>query len=255
MELKVTKKDLVQHLLETGILKEHLLIAVCFTGSHLYNLATEESDFDFKVIYLPSKEDIFYNKKGIEFFNLEINGEVADVQMISFKHFLLDLAKPSLNSLDVLYDENTFVEEFKGRYASEEYLTIYKKLQENVEVLFRTNGFKMLGTLNGHLTTRYKKIIKTPDPAKEYMHFVRIKNILMAYSNHLEMKEYIVTDRSLLVYREPEMLLTPKEYQSKMEKTMEEVNEPKISKTFLEDEQVEEPLKEYIELLINGLFK
>lgn len=255
MTVEITKKDLVSTLIKEGHLNEHLLVAVCFTGSQLYNLATEESDFDFKVIYLPSKEDIFYNKKGIEAFKLLVNGEEVDVQMISFKYFLFDLAKPSLNSLEVLYDENTFIEEFKDFYASPEYLEIYTKLQGNVEQLFRTNSVRLFETLKGHLITRYKKINKTSDPAKEYMQFLRIKGIMWAYNNNFELKEFIVTNRSLLNYREAKNLLTPKEYEVKMKQILEEVNEPKFSKVFLESKQVEEPLKEYFELLINSLFK
>lgn len=85
------------------------LIYLSVFGSHLYGLDTPDSDYDFKGIYLPSKEQCYTQniKKSITYSSGKDNSKNSkddiDIQLWSLQYFLENVGKGETNSLDLLY--------------------------------------------------------------------------------------------------------------------------------------------------------
>lgn len=254
MTEELTKQGLLKTLEESTFFNQKELIAVCNSGSRLYNLDNENSDYDFVVIYMPTLEDIYFNHKVNEKKVLIVDGFMVDVRFIDFREFLLDLGKPSLTSIELLYDTESIVEGFEEHYATKYFLDIYSELQENVEDLFTVNTGGMFNALRGQMASRKKGARVSKEPAKEYMHFLRIYFLLMALHNGSKRKEYVTTDGSLVNYRLPENVLDTEQYVSLMDAKIKEVNDKEFSQSFNKP-YPEQPLKEYHIKLLEGLKK
>lgn len=265
MTKEMTKQKVLKTLVENGVLENKKLIALCNSGSRLYNLANENSDYDFTVIYLPTLEDIYFNHKGhdkkhdkilLKFHDVDDVDVVdfVDISLIDLREFLLDLGKPSLKSLEKLYDTETLVEGFEDLYAPKYFLDIFTELQENVEDLFTVNTGGMFNALRGQMYSRKKDLTRASEPAKEYMHFLRVYFLLMALHNGSKRKEYVTTDGSLVNYRLPENVLDTDQYVRLMDAKLKEVNDKEFSQSFNKP-YPEQPLKEYHIKLLEGLKK
>lgn len=92
------------------LLKENeKLLYLTYFGSHLYGTHDENSDVDYKGIFLPSKKDLLLNKsrKSINWKsgnNVEKNSsDDVDVELWSIHYFLELLSKGETNAIDLVY--------------------------------------------------------------------------------------------------------------------------------------------------------
>lgn len=92
-------------------LKEHdaRLLFLTKTGSHLYGTASENSDVDYKGIYLPSKESLFLKEDKV-MIDLSTNKsneantkDDIDCELYSIHEFLRRLGNGETNSVDLLF--------------------------------------------------------------------------------------------------------------------------------------------------------
>ena len=122
-------------------LQEHLesntLIYLSPAGSHLYGLNTENSDLDFKGIYIPSKEDVILKRDKDEI-NVEINIEdkKVEVKLFSIYKFIKLCSKADTNALDLLFSYSSKFEKYipeiyienETKYKLIEYIYEYANL-------------------------------------------------------------------------------------------------------------------------------
>ena len=122
-------------------LKEHLenntLIYLTQAGSHLYGLNTENSDLDFKGIYIPSKADVILKRDKDEI-NVELNIEdkEVEVKLFSIYKFIKLCSKADTNALDLLFSYSSKFEKYipeiyiekDAKYKLIEYIYEYANL-------------------------------------------------------------------------------------------------------------------------------
>lgn len=123
-------EQLIQHLKVPG-----KILFLTQYGSHLYGLNTENSDLDFRGVFLPEKEDLLLQKAKDEY-NVELNigKRKVDVKLFSIHKFLKLCSKGDTNALDVLFSVSyinkgsylrTHVEQFYNfLYTDEENLSV-----------------------------------------------------------------------------------------------------------------------------------
>lgn len=73
----------------------------CIYGSRLYGTHTKKSDYDYKAIYLPSKDDILLGRTVDAKFTTDADGN--DEERWTFHKFINLLSKNEHNSLNILY--------------------------------------------------------------------------------------------------------------------------------------------------------
>ena len=76
-------------------------------GSHLYGINTENSDLDYRGIFIPKIRDIVL-KRDVDEYNTElnINNIKVDVKLFSIHKFIRLCSKADTNALDVLFSYN-----------------------------------------------------------------------------------------------------------------------------------------------------
>jgi len=92
---------------------KHLnLISFCVYGSRLHGTSTEESDWDFKGVYMPTKRDIYLGNtsNSISFKAKKGEGknsaEDVDIEIYSLSHFVKLAIKGDTTALDMLHTPN-----------------------------------------------------------------------------------------------------------------------------------------------------
>lgn len=91
------------------------LLAKFTHGSHLYGLNTENSDEDYKGIYLPSLRDMFLGEikdnvdKSTNKTNEKNNSDDIDYEIYSFQKWVKLLSKGEMVCFDMLYAPDSFV--------------------------------------------------------------------------------------------------------------------------------------------------
>jgi hypothetical protein len=98
--------DVVDKLNQDG----HKLLYLCVFGSHLYGTNSENSDMDYKGIFLPSRRSCIlgtspksYTWNSKENSNEKNTSEDIDVQLWSLQYFLKLLGQGETNAIDLLY--------------------------------------------------------------------------------------------------------------------------------------------------------
>ena len=79
-------------------------------GSHLYGLATDKSDKDFKAIHIPSLDDLFLSRasktiqqKTKEGYDSKNTSDDVDFESYSLKYYIDLLLEQQTVALDMLY--------------------------------------------------------------------------------------------------------------------------------------------------------
>lgn len=102
--------------LTVGDDKKIQVVAKVLHGSHLYGLNTEESDHDYKLIYIPTHYDLLMGKAK-ESYDLGTNkgsakntAEDVDFKVYSFPKFVQMLIKGDMVSMDMLFAPDSHIE-------------------------------------------------------------------------------------------------------------------------------------------------
>ena len=111
MELKTweNSKETLDNMIANVEKANHKLLYLTKYGSHLYGTSTENSDTDFKGIFLPNKQDCLLGKvcKHFTFSTGESesknNKDDIDVQLWSLQYWMTLVNKGETNSLNLLY--------------------------------------------------------------------------------------------------------------------------------------------------------
>lgn len=92
-------------------LKEHKdlnILFLCKFGSHLYGTSTEDSDEDYKGVFLPTKEECYLNQISQSFSytsgdNFKNSKDDIDIELYSLQYYLELLYKGDTGALDMLH--------------------------------------------------------------------------------------------------------------------------------------------------------
>lgn len=164
--------------MKNKILKEiqenYNLICLCRFGSHLYGTDTENSDEDFKGIYLPSKKEIFLGeiKKSVNFDSNKSSekntSEDVDVEIYSLHYFIELACKGETVALDMLHvnSENLI---FKTK--------VWDEIVENRE-RFITKNLKAFIGYARRQAAKYGVKGSRLNAAQEFIHKVKLGAVL-----------------------------------------------------------------------------
>lgn len=99
-------------------------------GSHLYGTNTENSDLDFRGIFIPKIKDLIL-KRDVDEYNTElnINGTKVDVKLFSIHKFIKLCSKADTNALDVLFSIDINNDERYVKNRIEQYYADTEKLR------------------------------------------------------------------------------------------------------------------------------
>ncbi len=119
--------------------KDLHILFLCRFGSHLYGTNTDQSDEDYKGIFLPTKEQCFLNKipKSIVYNSKSSNAdkntsEDIDIELYSLHYYLELLKKGDTGALDILHA-------WSNDDAIMQHSTIFIELYENRKDFYTTN--------------------------------------------------------------------------------------------------------------------
>ena len=87
---------------------------IAVNGSHNYNLATENSDIDSKLLLIPNLDNLIWNKSANYLHVMSDNGEHVEVKDI--RHYMATILKQNINFVETLFAKEL---RCNGRYEHE----------------------------------------------------------------------------------------------------------------------------------------
>lgn len=87
---------------------------IAVNGSHNYNLATENSDIDSKLLLIPNLDNLIWNKSANYLHVMSDNGEHVEVKDI--RHYMATILKQNINFVETLFAKELWC---NGRYEHE----------------------------------------------------------------------------------------------------------------------------------------
>jgi predicted nucleotidyltransferase len=99
-DINTALKEHFEYVKERANLDENQYIGIFLYGSQNYGVATENSDIDTKLIYVPTLEQLLNNSDKTKTYELE-NGEHCELMSIS--HLVKNFRKQNINFLEILY--------------------------------------------------------------------------------------------------------------------------------------------------------
>lgn len=147
------------------------LIALCHHGSYNYNLATEESDADAKLIIAPTWDDIIRNRKPM---STTIKGPYGDINVTDIRLFIeVNLRKQNFNFIETLFTPYCHVHP--------EYEDLWNILINNREAIAHYNPEEAVRTMMGQVRNQIMRWDKF-DNKKTLYHLLRIEFALRQYA-------------------------------------------------------------------------
>lgn len=175
------EKELMMKLLDELDLENTL--AVYLTGSHLNNLNTPESDYDFIVVEKTERRNLFNGK-----FRPAVKvGDEFDYKVYSLQYFLGRLVSPSFNEVEML---NKF-----PLYHTHEFTEMAEFLYDKRNWLLNKQAF--LEALSGELTQIYNKV--TNKSGKVNMDKLKLGKDLAKYQKLKTQALYLLENNELYV--------------------------------------------------------
>ena len=175
------EKELMMKLLDELDLENTL--AVYLTGSHLNNLNTAESDYDFIVVEKTERRNLFNGK-----FRPTVKvGDEFDYKVYSLQYFLGRLVSPSFNEVEML---NKF-----PLYHTHEFTEMAEFLYDKRNWLLNKQAF--LEALSGELTQIYNKV--TNKSGKVNMDKLKLGKDLAKYQKLKTQALYLLENNELYV--------------------------------------------------------
>lgn len=116
------KQRLKEHLEETIATSAYIspenadtaFFIIAVNGSHNYNLATENSDIDSKLLLIPNLDNLIWNKSANYLHVMSDNGEHVEVKDI--RHYMATILKQNINFVETLFAKALWC---NGRYEHE----------------------------------------------------------------------------------------------------------------------------------------
>lgn len=105
------------------------------TGSHLYGLNNKSSDVDYKLVFIPSKEDCYLNRiPRIK----STTSQDEDVEIIPIQEFIKQACSAQTNALDMVHADRKHIE-FCNNWE------LWSEIQRNRHKLYTKNMKGLLG--------------------------------------------------------------------------------------------------------------
>lgn len=161
---------------------DYQIVGLFLQGSQNYNLDTEDSDVDTKLIVLPKFKDIALNKQLISTTHIRENDEHIDFK--DLRLYIQTFRKQNINFLEILFTDFKII--------NPEYEKFWNVLVENREAIARYNPYQAVKAMKGHAMEKYQKM-EHPYPAKKDVlekfgydpkqlhHLIRIEEYLGRY--------------------------------------------------------------------------
>lgn len=157
------------------------LIFVGLYGSQNYNLETENSDYDFKAIVVPSLDDIIFSRKPVSTIIFLSNG-LCDVKSITL--MMNCWKKQNVNFVELLFT--------KYKWVNPEYKEILQPLFDHNEEIVHYDEQRAINCIKGMQMEKYHALFKLyPSQmevinkygyaAKQLCHIWRLKDLISKY--------------------------------------------------------------------------
>ena len=172
-------------------------VGIFLQGSQYYNLDYEGSDFDSKLIVLPSFEDFVLNRKPYSYTHVMENEEHVDVKDI---RLMFDcFRKQNINFVEILFT--------KYRIMNPKYEKLFQPVLDAGEQIGRYNNFAALNCMVG-MALEKQKALRHPYPAtmdkiekfgydpKQLHHILRIEEFMHRWLRGVPYAECLVSERA-----------------------------------------------------------
>lgn len=173
-------------------------------GSHLYGTATENSDIDYKGIYLPSRKDIYLNRihKCIQqntktSYSSKNTKDDIDYEIYSIHYFLKLALEGQMVPIDMIHAPENMLE-FKT--------DVWSMLVKNKEKLYTKNLAPFLSYLRQQAAkysckgSRLNSIEIIIEELSQYSHDLKLKDILPDLSEPPHTKKYFDEKTKLIIF-------------------------------------------------------
>lgn len=134
---------------------ENKIVGCFLAGSQNYNLDTEFSDIDTKLIITPSLDEFIFNKRPISTTHVRANKEQTDFKDI--REYMNTFRKQNLNYLEILFTDFKVVNPI--------YEESWNKLVEMREEIARYDEYRAIKSMIGIAGNKYK-LTTHPTPDK-----------------------------------------------------------------------------------------
>ena len=147
------------------------ILGVFLYGSQNYDLATEFSDIDTKAIYVPSFEEVIWNKPISIELQFE-NGEHCEVKDI--RDFMKNIYKQNINFIEVLFTEYFIL--------NPKYVDLWNELLQYKEDYARYDIHKAVHSMSHQASNTLKQALNSPtNPSKKASDALRLIYFLQRY--------------------------------------------------------------------------
>lgn len=176
------------------------IVGIFLQGSQNYQLETENSDIDTKLIVLPTLEDIIFNKTPSSTTHVRENNEHIDFKDIRL--MFQTFRKQNINFIEVLFTKYKII---NPRYAK-----FFNKLIDNREKIAHYNTYIAVKAMKGmalekfhameHLyPTKIEVINKYGYDPKQLHHLVRFEEFMLRYLNGEHYEDCLTSNQSELL--------------------------------------------------------
>ena len=150
------RKRLKEHLdeaLQNPKIHDWFMIAV--NGSYNYNMDTQQSDIDSKLLVIPSLEQLV-NGKSLNYLHcMSDNGEHVEVKDI--RHYFATMLKQNINFVETLYAQVWIINPV--------YMRLFHYLFEMIDVISSCNPIATIHCIQGTAHQKYKQMLQS-SPAR-----------------------------------------------------------------------------------------
>lgn len=154
--MATTRKRVQEHYHEAlEYFPEDRIVCLALQGSQNYQLDTEFSDVDTKLIIVPTFEEIAMNKQPLSTTHVRENDEHIDFKDIRL--YINTFRKQNINFLEILFTQYKIINPL---YASE-----WNRLVEAREDIVHYNPYRAVKALKGMAMEKYHAL-KHPYPSK-----------------------------------------------------------------------------------------
>ena len=188
--MKDIMTELQSHKLEAEQLEngKYRPIYIALQGSQNYNLETENSDIDSKVITLPSLSQIIKNGKPTSFTHVRANNEHIDMKDV---RLMFDcFKKQNINFIEILFSDYYII-------MNENYRELIEELRSHAEEIAVLNPYRAIKCMKGMAFEKYHALCH-PYPAKidiinKYGYDGKQLHHLLRLEYFLDMYRYMIT--------------------------------------------------------------
>lgn len=188
--MKDIMTELQSHKLEAEQLEngKYRPIYIALQGSQNYNLETENSDIDSKVITLPSLSQIIKNGKPTSFTHVRDNNEHIDMKDV---RLMFDcFKKQNINFIEILFSDYYII-------MNENYRELIEELRSHAEEIAVLNPYRAIKCMKGMAFEKYHALCH-PYPAKidiinKYGYDGKQLHHLLRLEYFLDMYRYMIT--------------------------------------------------------------